>query len=126
MSTDHHTFETFSPARRGRVRGTPHLRLTITKSAVLVRVTRSAINLLGIDPKHGDRYYFNLDVDRQGGAIRLTPTDNVATGRMINPTNLQMSVGKAFLDWTGWGESVWVVRAENGALVGDVRQEVVL
>lgn len=126
MSTDHPTFETFRPMRRGRVSRAPHLRLTIGKNAVMLRLTRSAVNLLGIDPRHGDHYYFNVDVDREGGAIRLVPTDNVATGRMLNPMNLQMNLGKVFLDWTGWGESVWTIRAEGGALVGDERQEVIL
>ncbi len=126
MSTDNPTFETFPPMRRGRVSADPHLRLTNTKNHATLRLTRSAVNLLGIEPRRGDRYYFNVDVDREGGAIRLVPTVNVATGRMLNPMNLQMSVGKVFLDWTGWGESVWKIRVEDGVLVGDERQEVIL
>lgn len=126
MSITNPNFEAFPPQRRGRVAPGPNLRLTVNGPAVLLRMTRPAANLIGIDPRRGDHYYFNVEADRTIGAIRLVPTDNVATGRLLNPTNLQMSLGKAFLDWTGWGESVWRIRAEDGALVGDERQEVVL
>lgn len=119
-------FEVYAPERRGRVpEGEPWVKLVATPSgAVVLRLTRPACALVGIDPKRGDHPYFIVEVDRETGRIRLTPTDNFGAGRLMNPTNRQITLGKRFLDWTGWGTSRWILREEGGVLLGDKREEV--
>lgn len=122
-------FETFIPQRRGRqaIDAGPTLRLTTRTTGSgggTLRLSREALALIGLDPKKGDHYYFILDVDRQTGAIRLTPTDDTFTGRLMNPTNRQITLSRKFFEWTGWDDSRWPVEVEAGALVGSVKEPV--
>jgi hypothetical protein len=118
-------FERFEPQRRGRVpeSGT-WVRLSQAGRTWTLRITRGSLDLIGIETKRGDHPYFVVEVDRETGALRLTPTDNVGIGRLMNPTNRQINLGQKFVDWTGWGESRWALRAEDGVLIGDVREPI--
>jgi hypothetical protein len=120
-------FETFVPQRRGRAHDIgPQVRLTArtgSNGGGTLRLTREALLLLGISAKHGDHHYFLVEVDREDGALRLTPTEDVFMGRQMNPVNRQISLAQSFFDWTGWKDSHWVVEARDGALCGDVRVE---
>lgn len=121
-------FETFAPVRKGRVpeQGSwARLTRVSVKGKPIgqnLRLTRGAVKLIGLDPKRGDHFYFVVEVDLESGALRLTPTDNVALGRLLNPTNLQMTLPKTFREWTGWGESRWEIEEENGSLLGRTRE----
>lgn len=120
-------FETFIPQRRGRVgwETGPTVRLTTrtnTNGGGTLRISREALLLVGITPKKGDHHYFVVDVDREAGAIRLTPTEDTFTGRLMNPRNRQISLSRSFFEWTKWGDSRWSLELKDGGLYGDVQE----
>lgn len=125
-------FETFTPQRWARSAPGPYVRLShpMNRAArtgrnCVLRLTRPALDLLGISPQKGDHHYFIVEVDRQSGALRLTRTENPALGRLMNPRNRQINLASAFAEWTGWGESRWAVESPlPGVLLGEVREEV--
>lgn len=119
-------FEVYQPERRGRVpEKEPWAKLVTAKSgATVLRLSKPVLALIGLETKAGDHPYFILEADREVGSIRLTPTDNVGIGRLMNPTNRQISLGRRFLDWSGWRDSRWLIRVEEGVLIGDTREPV--
>ncbi len=101
-------WETFEPLRRGRSAPGVSVRLYIPKAGTpQVRVSREGRSHLGLDKKINDGYdvaerlYVRIEVDLDSGDVRLSAS-NPAEGRLLNHRNGQFTVGRAFVEWTGW------------------------
>jgi hypothetical protein len=120
-------FEVFAPVRRGRIPEVgARVRLTArteTNGNGTLRLNRAALELIGINPVRGDHFYFLIEADRESGALRLTPTRDSFSGRLMNPMNRQITLPKSFFEWTGWPESIWEVVASDNGLVGGIRED---
>lgn len=125
-------FETFALGRPGRK---PERDPVVTLSEMhsrgkvhgqWLKISQSALDLIGIHPKARSLILFVVDVDRDSGAIRLTPTGDRSLGRSMSIANRELYLPQSFRDWTGWGASRWSVHAtpSHDALVGDKREVV--